>query len=123
MRAYPRRTRKHMANIGFVGLGVMGSKMVLRLMEKGYTVTAYNRTKSKAERLLEAGMKWGNTPRDVAASCDITLSMVTNSAALGAVVDGPDGILAGMAKGKILADMNTVSPAYSREVAEKVRAK
>jgi 3-hydroxyisobutyrate dehydrogenase-like beta-hydroxyacid dehydrogenase len=112
-----------MGNLGFVGLGVMGSEMVLRLMEKGHTVTAYNRTKSKAGRLIKAGMKWGETPRAVAASSDITLSMVTNSAALSAIVDGPDGILAGMTSGKILVDMSTVSPAYSREVAAKVRAK
>lgn len=112
-----------MANLGFVGLGVMGSEMVLRLLEKGHTVTGYNRTKAKAERLLKAGMKWANSPREVAAAVDMTLSMVTNSAALGAIVDGPDGILSGLASGKVLIDMSTVSPAYSREVAAKVRAK
>jgi 3-hydroxyisobutyrate dehydrogenase-like beta-hydroxyacid dehydrogenase len=112
-----------MANLGFVGLGVMGSEMVLRLLEKGHTVTGYNRTKAKAERLLKAGMKWANSPREVAAAVDMTLSMVTNSAALGAIVDGPDGILSGLTSGKVLIDMSTVSPAYSREVAAKVRAK
>jgi 3-hydroxyisobutyrate dehydrogenase-like beta-hydroxyacid dehydrogenase len=112
-----------MANLGFVGLGVMGSEMVLRLLDKGHTVTGYNRTKSKAERLLKAGMKWANNPREVAAAADMTLSMVTNSAALSAIVDGPDGILAGLSAGKVLIDMSTVSPAYSREVAAKVRAK
>jgi 3-hydroxyisobutyrate dehydrogenase-like beta-hydroxyacid dehydrogenase len=111
-----------MANLGFVGLGVMGSEVVLRLLEKGHTVTGYNRTKTKAERLLKAGMKWANTPREVAAAADITLSMVTNSAALGAIVDGPDGILSGLTTGKVLIDMSTVGPAYSREVAAKVRA-
>jgi 3-hydroxyisobutyrate dehydrogenase-like beta-hydroxyacid dehydrogenase len=112
-----------MANLGFVGLGVMGSEMVLRLLEKGHTVTGYNRTKTKAERLLKAGMKWANSPREVAAAADMTLSMVTNSAALGAIVDGPDGILSGLTTGKVLIDMSTVSPAYSREVAAKVRGK
>ncbi len=112
-----------MANLGFVGLGVMGSEMVLRLLEKGHTVTGYNRTKAKAERLLKAGMKWANTPREVAAAADMTLSMVTNSAALSAIVDGPDGILSGLTSGKVLIDMSTVSPAYSREVAAKVRGK
>jgi 3-hydroxyisobutyrate dehydrogenase-like beta-hydroxyacid dehydrogenase len=112
-----------MANLGFVGLGVMGSEMVLRLLEKGHTVTGYNRTKAKAERLLKAGMKWANSPREVATAADMTLSMVTNSAALGAIVDGPDGILSGLNPGNVLIDMSTVSPAYSREVAAKVRAK
>ena len=112
-----------MANLGFVGLGVMGSEMVLRLLEKGHTVTGYNRTKAKAERLLKAGMKWANSPREVAAVADMTLSMVTNSAALSAIVDGPDGILSGLTSGKVLIDMSTVSPSFSREVAAKVRAK
>jgi 3-hydroxyisobutyrate dehydrogenase-like beta-hydroxyacid dehydrogenase len=112
-----------MANLGFIGLGVMGSEMVLRLLEKGHTVTGYNRTKGKAERLLRAGMKWANTPREAAAAADLTLSMVTNSAALSAIVDGPDGILSGLTSGKVLIDMSTVSPAYSREVAARVRAK
>ena len=101
----------------------MGSEMVLRLLEKGHTVTGYNRTRGKAERLLKAGMKWAASPREVAAAADFTLSMVTNSAALSAIVDGPDGILAGITPGKVLIDMSTVSPAYSREVATKVRAK
>jgi 3-hydroxyisobutyrate dehydrogenase-like beta-hydroxyacid dehydrogenase len=101
----------------------MGSEMVLRLLEKGHTVTGYNRTKAKAERLRKAGMKWANTPREVAAGADLTLSMVTNSAALTAIVDGPDGILSGLTSGKVLIDMSTVSPAYSREVAAKVRNK
>ena len=112
-----------MANLGFVGLGVMGSEMVLRLLEKGHTVTGHNRTKGKADRLIKAGMKWAASPREVAAAADFTLSMVTNSAALSAIVDGPDGILAGITPGKVLIDMSTVSPAYSREVATKVRAK
>jgi 3-hydroxyisobutyrate dehydrogenase-like beta-hydroxyacid dehydrogenase len=112
-----------MANLGFVGLGVMGSEMVLRLLEKGHTVTGYNRTKAKAERLLKAGMKWANSPREVAAAAEMTLSMVTNSAALSAIVDGPDGILSGLSSGKVLIDMSTVSPSYSREVATKVRVR
>jgi 3-hydroxyisobutyrate dehydrogenase-like beta-hydroxyacid dehydrogenase len=112
-----------MANLGFVGLGVMGSEMVLRLLEKGHTVIGYNRTRAKAERLIQRGMKWADSPRVVASTADVTFSMVTNSAALAAIVDGPDGILAGIGAGKILVDISTVSPAYSREVAAKVRAK
>jgi 3-hydroxyisobutyrate dehydrogenase-like beta-hydroxyacid dehydrogenase len=112
-----------MANLGFVGLGVMGSEMVLRLLEKGHTVIGYNRTRAKAERLIQRGMKWADSPRAVASTADVTFSMVTNSAALAAIVDGPDGILAGIGAGKILVDISTVSPAYSREVAAKVRAK
>jgi 3-hydroxyisobutyrate dehydrogenase-like beta-hydroxyacid dehydrogenase len=51
-----------MANLGFVGLGVMGSEMVSRLLDKGHSVTGYNRTRAKAERLIKKGMKWADTP-------------------------------------------------------------
>ena len=112
-----------MANLGFVGLGVMGSEMVNRLLGKGHSVTGYNRTRSKAEWLIKKGMKWANTPREVVGTADITLSMVTNSAALDAVMNGPDGMLAGVRPGKIFVDMSTVSPAFSREIAAKVREK
>ena len=112
-----------MANLGFVGLGVMGSEMVNRLLGKGHSVIGYNRTRSKAEWLIKKGMKWAETPRDVVGAADITLSMVTNSAALAAVMNGPDGMLAGVKPGKIFVDMSTVSPAFSREIAGKVREK
>jgi len=112
-----------MAKLGFVGLGVMGSEMVLRLLGQGHAVTGYNRTKSKAEGLLQKGMKWGDSPRAVAAAADVVLSMVTNSAALEAIVEGPEGILAGLTPGKLYVDISTVSPDYSRVVAAKVRAK
>jgi 3-hydroxyisobutyrate dehydrogenase-like beta-hydroxyacid dehydrogenase len=112
-----------MANLGFVGLGVMGSEMVLRLLAKGHTVTGNNRTKSKAARLIDAGMNWAGSPREVAAASDFTFSMVTNSSALEMIVEGPDGIMAGLTSGNVLIDMSTVSPEFSRSVAAKVRAK
>ncbi|HSE89242.1 MAG TPA: NAD(P)-dependent oxidoreductase [Candidatus Binatia bacterium] len=111
------------ANLGFVGLGVMGSRMVKRLLAAGHTVTGYNRTKSKAQWLLDAGMKWGDTPRAIAAVADVTLSMIANTQALQAVASGRDGILAGLSGGKIYIDMSTVSPAAIRELAKQVEAK
>jgi 3-hydroxyisobutyrate dehydrogenase-like beta-hydroxyacid dehydrogenase len=112
-----------MANLGFIGLGVMGSEMANRLLSKGHSLTGYNRTRSKSEWLVKKGMKWADSPREVAAAADVTFSMVTNSVALGAVANGADGFLAGLTNGKILIDMSTVSPAYSREIAAKVREK
>jgi 3-hydroxyisobutyrate dehydrogenase-like beta-hydroxyacid dehydrogenase len=112
-----------MANLGYVGLGAMGGLMAERLMAKGHTVTGYNRTKSKAQGLVDKGMKWGESPRAVAAASDATFVMVTNSAALEAVANGPDGLLAGLGAGKLLIDMSTVSPAVSRALAGKVRDK
>ena len=112
-----------MANLGFIGLGVMGGEMVDRLLAKGHTVTGYNRTRAKSEWLLKKGMKWADSPREVAIAADVILSMVTNSAALAAITEGPDGILAGISAGKVLVDISTVSPAFSKETAAKIRAK
>jgi 3-hydroxyisobutyrate dehydrogenase-like beta-hydroxyacid dehydrogenase len=112
-----------MANLGYVGLGVMGGRMADRLMTKGHAVTGNNRTKPKAQWLIDKGMKWADTPRAVAESSDVVFSMVTDSAALESIAYGPDGIVAGLGPGKILIDMSTVSPAASRALAEKVRAK
>ncbi len=111
-----------MTHIGFVGLGTMGSRVVKRLLDAGYTVTGYNRTRSKAQWLLDAGMKWGDTPSAVAETADVTFTMVTNTHALQEVVGGHNGILAGLREGKIYIDMSTVSPSKSREVAARVAA-
>lgn len=110
-----------MAKLGFVGLGTMGGNMVSRLIEKGHTVTGYNRTRSKADWLLDRGMLWADSPRELAAASDVTFTMVTNAAALAAVTEGPDGLLAGLSAGKFHIDMSTVSPAVSRALAAKVR--
>jgi 3-hydroxyisobutyrate dehydrogenase-like beta-hydroxyacid dehydrogenase len=112
-----------MANLGFVGLGVMGSQMVSRLLDKGHRVTGYNRTRAKAQWLIDKGMKWADSPRAVAAVADVTFAMVTNAAALAAVTDGSEGIIAGLGPGKLFIDMSTVSPEVSRATAAKVRAK
>jgi 3-hydroxyisobutyrate dehydrogenase-like beta-hydroxyacid dehydrogenase len=112
-----------MANLGYIGLGAMGSRMANRLLDKGHTVVGYNRTRSKAQWLVDRGMKWGDSPRAVAEAADVIFVMVTDSKALEGVSDGPDGFLAGVRQGKLVVDMSTVSPAVSRAVAEKVRAK
>ncbi len=112
-----------MQKIGFIGLGTMGGHMVERLLRKGYTVTGYNRTRSKAEWLIKQGMRWAETPRAVAEESDVVFTMVTNASALSAVTEGPDGILAGLRSGQILVDMSTVGPAYSRDLAARVREK
>jgi 3-hydroxyisobutyrate dehydrogenase-like beta-hydroxyacid dehydrogenase len=112
-----------MANLGFVGLGVMGSRMVNRLLDKGHTVTGHNRTRSKAQWLIDRGMKWAESPRAVAAAADVTLSMVTNSSALEEIAGGADGIIAGLGSGKIWIDMSTVSPEISKALAVRVREK
>jgi 3-hydroxyisobutyrate dehydrogenase-like beta-hydroxyacid dehydrogenase len=112
-----------MAKLGFIGLGVMGGNMVARLLEQGHTVTGYNRTRSKAQWLIDKGMKSAESPKAVALGSDIVFSMVTNAAALAALTEGPDGLLAGLSAGKLYIDMSTVSPEASRALATKVREK
>ena len=109
-----------MAKIGYVGLGVMGGGVARRLLEAGHEVTGHNRTRSKAEPLIAAGMRFADTPRAAAEQSDVVFSMVTNTGALAAVCEGPDGILAGLGPGKVYVDMSTVSPAASRALAERV---
>jgi len=107
-----------MAELGFVGLGTMGSRMVKRLLDAGHHVTGYNRTRAKAQWLVDAGMAWGKSPRAVAERAEICFSMVTNTEALRNINEGPDGLLAGLSAGKVYVDMSTVSPAFSRELAQ-----
>jgi 3-hydroxyisobutyrate dehydrogenase len=109
-----------MAELGYVGLGVMGGRIAKRLLDAGHQVTGFNRTRSKAEWLIEAGMAWADSPREVAEAVEITLSMVTDTKALRAIVEGPDGIIAGLRSGKLYVDMSTVNAAESREVAARV---
>ena len=109
-----------MANLGFVGLGVMGGRIAGRLLDAGHQLTGYNRTRSKADWLVEAGMRWADTPRRVAEAADVVFTMVTDSAALRAVTEGSDGLLAGLSRGKIFVDMSSISPATSRELAAAV---
>lgn len=109
-----------MANVGYIGLGAMGGRVTKRLLAAGHTVTGYNRTRDKAQWLLDAGMQWANSPREVAERADVVFTMVTNTAALEAVTGGPDGVLAGLGPHKIYCDMSTVSPAKSRALAQQV---
>ena len=110
-----------MANLGYIGLGMMGGRMAARLLSKGHAVTGYNRTRSKAEALAGDGLRIAGTPREAAAAADVTFVMVANSEALKSVADGGDGFIAGLSAGKMIVDMSTVSPALSRELASRVR--
>jgi 3-hydroxyisobutyrate dehydrogenase-like beta-hydroxyacid dehydrogenase len=111
-----------MTTIGFVGLGAMGSRIAGRLLDAGYKVYGTNRTKSKAQALIDRGLQWRETPREVAAVSDAVFSMVSDDSALEAIASGPDGILAGLAEPQVYVDMSTVSPRASRQLAEQVDA-
>ena len=108
--------------LGFAGLGAMGAGIARRLHDAGYEVTTWNRTKARADALLAAGLGWADTPRELAAGSDVVLTMVTAAAALEAVCDGPDGLLAGLGPGKVLANLSTISPGESRAISQRVEA-
>ncbi len=112
-----------MAKLGFIGLGTMGGPMVQRLLDAGHQVTGYNRTRSRAQWLLDLGMDWADSPREASQSAQVTFTMVRDTEALQAVAQGPDGLLAGLGPGKIYVEMSTVSPASSQELAQQVAAK
>jgi 3-hydroxyisobutyrate dehydrogenase-like beta-hydroxyacid dehydrogenase len=107
--------------LGFIGLGHMGRQMVQRLIDAGYQMTVYDRTREIAQEVAQKGAKVVATPRELAASCDVILSSVTNDAALEEVMYGPDGVLAGTKPGNILIEMSTVSPNTSRRLFEEAR--
>ncbi len=111
-----------MTDLGYVGLGVMGSAITRRLLDAGHSVTVWNRTREKAEPLLAAGAQWADSPREVAERSEIVFTMVTNTEAVKAVTEGPDRILAGLGDGKVYVDMSTASPANTRALAEAVDA-
>lgn len=111
-----------MTNIGFVGLGAMGGRIAGRLLKDADNmVYGTNRTPAKATELVERGMAWRDTPREVALEAEVIFSMVTDAAALEAITSGPDGILAGLGSGQIYVDMSTVGPQLSCELAHRVR--
>jgi 3-hydroxyisobutyrate dehydrogenase-like beta-hydroxyacid dehydrogenase len=95
----------------------MGGRIAKRLLDAGHTVRGYNRTRSKAAWLEQAGLTLCDTPRQVAAESEVTFAMVTDTSALRAITGGPDGILAGLGPGRIFVDMSTSSPELSRHLA------
>jgi 3-hydroxyisobutyrate dehydrogenase-like beta-hydroxyacid dehydrogenase len=108
--------------VGFAGLGAMGAGIAQRLLDAGHQVIGWNRTKEKAQPLLEAGMGWADTPRELAGRVDVLFTMLTNTAAVQATADGPDGALAGLRPGTIWAELSTIAPDASVALAERVRA-
>lgn len=95
----------------------MGQLIVPRLMAAGHQVTGWNRSRTKADALIKDGMRWADTPRQVAEQSDIVFSIVTDARAVRSVALGPDGIVSGLRKGGIYIDMSTIEPDESRAVA------
>jgi len=100
----------------------MGAGIAIRLLDAGYAVSGWNRTRSKAEPLIDAGMTWADSPRELAASTDAVITMMTSTEAIQAAAEGPDGILAGLQAGAIWADASTIAPYTSMAIANTVAA-
>jgi 3-hydroxyisobutyrate dehydrogenase-like beta-hydroxyacid dehydrogenase len=108
--------RRIALRIGFIGLGDMGQGIVPRLLAAGHDVTGWNRTKSKAGQLIEQGMAWASSPRDLAASSEAVFSIVTDGAAVRSVALGEGGVIAGLSSESIYLDMSTIDPEVSRAI-------
>ncbi|MFP7479952.1 NAD(P)-dependent oxidoreductase [Terribacillus saccharophilus] len=108
--------------IGFIGLGIMGQNMAANLLEKGEQLVVYNRTKEKAQTLLDKGAVWAASPREVGEQADIVFTMLTDPAAVRAVAYGEDGLFSGMKENSLWVDVSTVKPAFTKEMAEAARA-
>ena len=102
--------------IGWIGTGVMGVSMCRHIMEKGFSVTVYNRTRGKAEPLIEKGVVWASSPGQVAASSDIVFTMLGFPDDVRQVYMGKNGIFSGAKKGSFLVDMTTTSPSLAMEI-------
>ncbi|HTR81952.1 MAG TPA: NAD(P)-dependent oxidoreductase [Bacteroidota bacterium] len=103
-------------SLGFVGLGLMGTPMVKRLLAGGFHVSVFNRTKAKADEVVELGARWCSSPEEVAAEAEVVFSMVSNSEALLSIAIENHGILHGLRREKVHVDCSTVSPAMTRRL-------
>jgi 3-hydroxyisobutyrate dehydrogenase-like beta-hydroxyacid dehydrogenase len=113
---------KTTTKIGFIGLGHMGGNMAARLLAAGYAVYGEDQSREQAQHLVEEGLTWRDTPREVAEAADVAFTSLPDDRVLEDVASRPDGILAGLAPGKTWVDVSTVSPEASSRLAERVRA-
>ncbi|WP_068615452.1 NAD(P)-dependent oxidoreductase [Paenibacillus tuaregi] len=109
-----------MKKIGFIGLGTMGTPMVSNLLKKGYPVTVYNRTASKAEDLVKEGAKAVSTPREAAENNDVVITMVSDDNSIVDVYEGEQGLLKGLHQGSVVIDCSTISPSLSKKLAGQI---
>jgi 2-hydroxy-3-oxopropionate reductase len=109
--------------IGFIGLGIMGRPMARNLLKAGYSLVIHSRSRGPVDEIAGAGAKVGTSSRDVAAQCDVLITMLPNSPDVEQVVLGRDGVIEGARPGLILLDMSTISPLVSQKVGAALAAK
>jgi 2-hydroxy-3-oxopropionate reductase len=109
--------------VGFIGLGIMGKPMAKNLIEAGYDVVVYNRTREKAEDLASEGATVADSPKGVAEQSDIVITMLPDSPQVKEVLAGEDGVLEGVREGALIVDMSTISPVVTEELSQKAKEK
>ena len=109
--------------IGFIGLGIMGRPMARNLLKAGHSLVVHSRSRGPVDEIVKAGAKAASSPKDVAAQCDVLITMLPNSPDVELVALGPNGIIEGARRGLILADMSTISPIVSQKIGEALAAK
>lgn len=112
-----------MERIGFIGLGAMGKPMAYNLMKGGYPVSVLTRTRSKSEDLLAGGATWCDTPREIARSSDVVITMLPDTPDVEKVLAGQDGLFEGGREGMLIIDMSTISPVAVRKLAADAEAR
>jgi 3-hydroxyisobutyrate dehydrogenase-like beta-hydroxyacid dehydrogenase len=111
-----------MQTVGFIGLGAMGHPMAENVSTSEYELVVYNRSPERTEPFADNGVPVADSPREVGERADVVITMVTNDEALAAVLDGPDGLLAGLNGHSTVVQMSTVSPDATAAAAETIRA-
>lgn len=102
--------------IGFIGLGIMGRPMARNLIKAGYSLVVHSRSRGPVDEIVKAGATAAGSPREVAAQCDVLITMLPNSPDVEQVALGPGGIIEGARRGLVLADMSTISPIVSQKI-------
>lgn len=105
--------------IGFIGLGIMGSRMARNLQKNGFNLIVHNRTKEKATELIENGAMWADSPEEVGRKSDIVITMLTTPNVVEEVAFGKNGFFTSFREGKLWIDSSTVNPAFSEKMAVK----
>ncbi|HLU99656.1 MAG TPA: NAD(P)-dependent oxidoreductase [Acidobacteriota bacterium] len=109
--------------VGFIGLGIMGAPMARNLLKAGYSLTVYNRTRSKMNPLIEEGAQGADSPAEVARNSEIIITIVSDTPDVEEVIAGEKGVLDGIQPNSLVIDMSTISPDTERELDEKLRKK
>ena len=110
-------------NVGFIGLGIMGSRMAANLQKAGHTLTVHNRTKDKASDLLADGASWADSPAEVADKADILITMLAHPEAVEATALGEGGFLDALSEGTLWLDSSTLNPTFSRRMAREATSR